>query len=198
MPEKPKFGFTDEELLNLPQVYHPGLFEDKVVLVSGGGSGIGKAIAFLYARLGATVVICGRKLEKLEQSKKLMEDIGATVAIEQCDIREPDQINTMLDAVWDKFGKLDVLINNAGGQFPQMAIDYSYKGWRAVINTNLNGTWYMMQSAAKHWQAGRRLSRLWPRRWRPTAGKCSTATGAARPASSTWWWFGDTCCASSR
>ena len=153
MSEKPKFGFTDEELINLPQVFHPDLLKDKVVLVSGGGSGIGKAIAFLYARLGATVVICGRKLEKLEQSKKLMEGIGATVAIEQCDIREPDQINTMLDAVWDKFGKLDVLINNAGGQFPQMAIDYSYKGWRAVINTNLNGTWYMMQSAAKHWQA---------------------------------------------
>ncbi len=152
MTEKTKFGFTDDELLDLPQVFNPDLFKGKVVLVSGAGSGIGKAIAFLYAKLGANIVICGRKREKLEESARRMEELGATVLVEQCDIREPDQVHSLMDATWEKFGKLDVLINNAGGQFPQMAIDYSYKGWRAVINTNLNGTWYMMQSAAQHWR----------------------------------------------
>jgi citronellol/citronellal dehydrogenase len=67
-------------------------------------------------------------------------------------IRDPDQVGALMDAVWDRFGRLDVLIDNAGGQFAQPAIDYSVKGWQAVIDLNLNGTWYMMQNAARHWR----------------------------------------------
>jgi citronellol/citronellal dehydrogenase len=71
-------------------------------------------------------------------------------------IRDPEAVNALISDVWLRYGALDILINNAGGQFPQWAIDYSIKGWHAVIDTNLNGTWYMMQAAARSWRdAGR-------------------------------------------
>ena len=77
-------------------------------------------------------------------------DLKATAYV--TDIREPYAVNALFDAVWDEHGRLDSLINSAGGQFPQPAIDFSVKGWNAVINTNLNGTWYMMQAAAQRWR----------------------------------------------
>jgi citronellol/citronellal dehydrogenase len=77
---------------------------------------------------------------------------GLKASAHVADIREPDAVNLLFDAIWAAQGRVDVLINSAGGQFPQAAIDFSVKGWNAVINTNLNGTWYMMQSAAQHWR----------------------------------------------
>ena len=68
-------------------------------------------------------------------------------------IRDPDAVASLIEATYARFGRLDTLVNNGGGQFPQAAIDFSVKGWLAVIDTNLNGTWYMMQSAARRWQA---------------------------------------------
>lgn len=146
------YGFTDEELANLPTVFREGLFRDKVVLVSGAGSGIGKAIAYLFARLGATVVICGRDPTKLAQSEVGLRRFGAPVWSKSMTIRDPDQVATLLDDVWARYSRLDVLVNNAGGQFAQKAIDFTVKGWHAVIDTNLNGTWFMMQSAAQRWR----------------------------------------------
>ena len=67
-------------------------------------------------------------------------------------IRDPDQVDALVGETYERFGRLDVLVNNGGGQFPQPAIDFSVKGWLAVIDTNLNGTWYMMQSAARQWR----------------------------------------------
>ena len=90
-------------------------------------------------------------------------DLKASAHI--ADIREPDAVNALFDAIWAAHGRLDILINSAGGQFPQAAIDFSVKGWNAVINTNLNGTWYMMQAP-------------------PSAG----ATTSIPAASSTSWW----------
>jgi citronellol/citronellal dehydrogenase len=148
---KTHFGFSDEELKALPTVYRADLFSGKTVVVSGGGSGFGKAIACLLARLGANVAICGRNEEKLAATVPLLESIGAQVFSRPLTIRDPDQVDGFIEAVWDKFGALDLLVNNAGGQFPQMALDFKVKGWNAVIDTNLNGTWYMMQSAARQW-----------------------------------------------
>ena len=147
-----KFGSSDEEMAALPTVFAPDLFKDKVALVSGAGSGLGKAIAVLFARLGATLVVCGRNPEKLAAVVPFFESLGAKVSAHSMTIRDPDAVNKMMDAVFEEHGKLDVLINNAGGQFPQAAIDYSVKGWNAVIDTNLNGTWYMMQAAARRWR----------------------------------------------
>lgn len=149
---KPEYGFSDDELAVLPTVYRDGLFDGQVVLISGAGSGLGKATAFLFARLGADLVICGRDPEKLERAEAALKAFGGAVLSQSMTIRDPDQVAALMDAVWRRFGKLDVLINNAGGQFAQPAIDYSVKGWNAVIDLNLNGTWYMMQNAAQRWR----------------------------------------------
>ncbi|MGE0232384.1 MAG: SDR family oxidoreductase [Flavobacteriaceae bacterium] len=145
------FGLSDDELKTLPTVYRPGLMAGRTVLVSGAGTGLGKAIAMLYARLGARLVICGRTREKLEAAAPLFRDAGAEVLVHTVNIREPEQVQALFDGVAADLGGIDVLINNAGGQFAQLAIDFSHKGWQAVIDTNLNGTWYMMQAAAKAW-----------------------------------------------
>jgi citronellol/citronellal dehydrogenase len=148
----PRFGFTDEELATLKLNFRPGLFEGRVVVVSGAGSGIGKTAAYQFGRLGAKLVICGRKVEALERTAAGLRKFGVQCLVHPMTIREPEQVNALFDAAWSHFGSVDILINNAGGQFPQPAIDYSVKGWNAVIDTNLNGPWYMMQAAARRWR----------------------------------------------
>ena len=145
-------SLTDTELAALPLIYRDGLFQDQVVLVSGAGRGLGKAIAFQFARLGARLAICGRKPEPLEATATALRKLGADVLAMPATIRDPDQVGELFEAVFARFGRLDHLINNAGGQFAQAAIDFSVKGWNAVIDTNLNGTWYMMQAAARRWR----------------------------------------------
>jgi citronellol/citronellal dehydrogenase len=132
LEDQPRFGPGDRALAELPTVYRSDLFAGKVVLVSGAGSGIGKAIAYLYARLGATAA-----------GKEAVAHIG--------DVSSLADAQAMVQLALDTFGGLDVLVNNAGGQFAAHAIDFTEKGWNAVIDTNLNGTWYMMQAAAKRW-----------------------------------------------
>ena len=121
------------------------------MLVSGAGSGIGKAIAFLYARLGATLVICGRKPDALEATAEWLRRLGSPEVLAlPLNIRDPEAVSQAMDAVWARLGGLDVLVNNAGGQFPQAALDFSVKGWNAVIDTNLNGTWHMIPVSYTH------------------------------------------------
>ncbi len=146
------FGFTEDELDGLPTVFRPGLFAGKTVLVSGAGSGIGRGIAWLFARLGADLMLCGREPEKLARTAAGLGRLGAAVETRAMSIRDPDAVAALIEAAYERFGRLDVLVNNAGGQFPQAAIDFSVKGWNAVIDTNLNGTWYMMQAAARRWR----------------------------------------------
>lgn len=141
-----------EFLWNTETVYRSDLFKGKVALVSGGGSGIGRASALLFARLGATVVICGRTLEKLEKVVAFAQSKGADMTAMTVNVREPEAVDALYQQIHAKFGRLDYVVNNAGGQFPQNAIDYAPKGWMAVINNNLNGTWFMMQRAAQYWR----------------------------------------------
>lgn len=150
---KPQFGMTDEALAVMPTVYRNDLFKGRTVLVSGAGSGLGKAIAFLFARLGANLAICGRDPAKLEVTAEWLKKLGSPgVFVKPMTIRDPEQVGQLMDEVWARFGALDVLVNNAGGQYPQPAIDFTLKGWNAVIDTNLNGTFYMMQTAARNWR----------------------------------------------
>ena len=147
---------TEDDLRTAPLAYRSDLFEGKVVAVSGAGSGIGKATAILFARLGARLAICGRRADRLEASAEILRRLGAEVAVHPFSIRDVAEVARFHDEIWRRFGGLDVLVNNAGGQFPQAAIDFSPKGWNAVIDTNLNGSWYMMQAAARRWRdAGR-------------------------------------------
>jgi NAD(P)-dependent dehydrogenase (short-subunit alcohol dehydrogenase family) len=110
-------------------------------------------MTFLMSRLGAKVVICGRREHKLEETAQQVKDLlGKDVHYQAMTIRDPEQVDALMGDTWERFGRLDTLVNNGGGQFPQAAIDFSDKGWNAVVDTNLNGTWYMMQRAARLWQ----------------------------------------------
>ena len=149
--QEPVFGFTRSDLRERGTVFAPGIFDGQTVVVTGAGGGLGLAIASLFARLGANLAICGRNPEKLESAAEFLRTFGGDVLAQQMTIRDPEQAAAFVDAVHERFGRLDVLVNNAGGQFPQPALEYSVKGWNAVIDTNLNGTWWMMQSAAKKW-----------------------------------------------
>ncbi len=133
-------------------VYHARLFEGRSVLVSGGGTGIGRAIALLFARLGAKVVICGRTQDKLDRVAAFAKAQGACILPIVANMRDPEQVQALFARITAECGTLAAVVNNAGGQFPQPAIDFSPKGWGAVIDTNLNGTWHMMQAAARHWR----------------------------------------------
>jgi citronellol/citronellal dehydrogenase len=143
---------SPQSLWDAPTVYRPDLFAGRVAIVSGGGSGIGRAVALLLARLGAKVVICGRTPEKLDKVVAFAQARGATMLAQPTNVREPEQVAALFERVTAEYGVPDLLVNNAGGQYPQAAIDFAPKGWAAVINNNLNGTWYMMQRAAQGWR----------------------------------------------
>jgi citronellol/citronellal dehydrogenase len=129
-------------------VYKTDLFIGKTVLVTGGGSGIGLEIARQFLSYGAEVYIVGRKQEKLDAALQTLGQFGNKVHAAVMDIREVDSIKNVADIISAKSGKLDILINNAGGQFPAPAETISQKGWLAVVNTNLNGTWFVTQEMA--------------------------------------------------
>jgi len=149
-------GITMDDLWDAPTVFRADLYAGCTVVVSGGGSGIGRAIALLFARLGARVAICGRTAQKLDDVAGFARARGATVLGIPANIREPEQVRTLFDRVQAELGLPEILINNAGGQFPKPAIDFSVNGWNSVVANNLNGTWYMMQAAAQRWRdAGR-------------------------------------------
>lgn len=155
-PDSARFGLDDDALAVHPTAFRDDLFRGQVVLVSGGAGGIGRAIAWLLARLGATVVVAGRRRDRLDGLVTALRDAGLSADAAAVDIRDPEAVEALFAGIWADHGRLDLLVNSAGGQFPQPAIDYSVKGWRAVVDTNLSGTWFMMQAAARHWRdAGR-------------------------------------------
>ncbi|HEU4406610.1 MAG TPA: SDR family oxidoreductase [Polyangiaceae bacterium] len=129
-------------------MFAPGLFAGQVVLVTGGGTGIGLAAAREFAALGARVAIAGRSEDKLAAGRAALEADGAEPFARTCDIREPEGCEALVDAVLGRFGRLDVLVNNAGGQFPAPAAQMSPKGFDAVVRNNLSGTFYMTRAAA--------------------------------------------------
>ncbi len=132
----------------MDQVYADRLFADEVVLITGGGTGIGLACATEMGRLGAKVALCGRRPEPLRAAVDELGSDGIDVLGAPCDIRDPEMIDTLLEAVLERFSRIDVLINNAGGQFPTTAEALSAKGFHAVIRNNLVGTWAMTHAVA--------------------------------------------------
>jgi citronellol/citronellal dehydrogenase len=144
------------------RVFAPGTFRDQVVLVTGGGSGIGLATAMELARLGAKVAICGRTAAKLDQASVELAAVSSTerVLAVTCDIREPAQVETMISAIIAKLGWLDIVVNNAGGQFPSPAQLISPNGFLAVVKNNLVGTFHVCREAANQWMIPNKGGRI--------------------------------------
>lgn len=125
--------------------YRDGLFLDTVTLVTGGGTGIGRATAAGFARLGSDLVLAGRRGDALEATaEQLRERYGRRVLAVETNIREPASVEALRDAAYRAFGRVDALVNNAGGQFPVLPSQLSDNGWRSVVDLNLNGTWTMI------------------------------------------------------
>lgn len=126
------------------ETFAPGLFQGRTVLVTGGGRGIGRATAIGFATLGASVAIAARDADNLEKTLHDLHDIGVPATSFVTDIRNTESVEALRDHVLRAFGKLDFLINNAGGQFPARPSQISDRGFRAVVDLNLHGTWNMM------------------------------------------------------
>jgi NAD(P)-dependent dehydrogenase (short-subunit alcohol dehydrogenase family) len=126
--------------------FAPGLFAGRVAVVTGGGTGIGRETALGFARYGGHVVVAGRTEESLQATAKEVAALasGVECLVVPTNIREVDQVERLRDATLERFGKVDYLINNAGGQFPALPSQISDKGWRSVVDLNLNGTWNMV------------------------------------------------------
>lgn len=124
--------------------------EGKVAIVTGGSNGMGKAMATKFAVEGANVVISGRKEERLAQAKTDIEQkANGSVLTVQMDVRDRDDVQRMVDETKENFGKIDILVNNAAGNFFTPAEDLSPNGWKAVIDICLNGTWNCTQLVGK-------------------------------------------------
>jgi NAD(P)-dependent dehydrogenase (short-subunit alcohol dehydrogenase family) len=133
LPEPPPLGAKA-----LPD----GTFDGAVVIVTGGGTGLGKAIALEFARLGAKLAILSRKEEHRAAGVAAVEELGGVAVGVGCDIRQPDQVGAAFDDIAQQLGAPTVLVNNAAGNFPVPAEDLSPNGWRTVVDIVLNGTFY--------------------------------------------------------
>ena len=126
-----------------------GTFAGKVALVTGGGSGLGRAFALEFARLGAGVVVAGRRPEPLEETVGLVSAQGGAALAQPTDVREPEQVEALVAAAVERFGRVDVLVNNAAGNFVVKAEDLSPNGWRAVVGIVLDGGFLCSRAAGR-------------------------------------------------
>ncbi len=131
-------------------IFRPGLFDDQVILVTGGGSGIGRCIAHELASLGATTVLAARREEPLQHVVDEIREAGGRAEYLLLNIRDQEAVDAAVAQLVETQGRLDGLVNCAGGQFPSHAGELKPKGWAAVIDTNLNGTWWVSQAAYQH------------------------------------------------
>jgi len=132
-------------------VFTPGLLRGQVAVVTGGGSGIGRCTAHELASLGAAVAIVGRTAARLDAVKDEIERDGGVCATHACDIREEAQVLSTVAAVLARFGRIDALVNNAGGQFPAPLSAISAKGWDAVVRNNLTGGFLVARERVNQW-----------------------------------------------
>ena len=130
------------------KIFAPDLLDGSVCIVTGAGTGLGKACARELAALGATVVGCGRRAEPIEAMAAELTEAGGKAEAVVADIRDEDAVNELVDGVLERHGRIDLLVNNAGGQFLSPAESISSKGFRTVIELNVQGTWHMTHAVA--------------------------------------------------
>ena len=127
----------------------PFSLEGKTAIVTGGGTGIGKSIAIEFARAGADVAICSRKLEHLEPVSKAIHDLGRRTFAMAVDVRQEEQVKAIVERAVSEWGRLDVMVNNAGASFRSKPEDISINGWNTVVGINLNGVFLGCKWAGK-------------------------------------------------
>ncbi len=132
-------------------IFRPGLFDGQVAIVTGGGSGIGRCTAHELAALGARVALVGRKADKLVGVQGEIAAAGGSASWHVCDIRDEEAAVATVQTVLNMHGRIDALLNNAGGQFPAPLKDISLKGWDAVVKTNLTGGFLMARECLRQW-----------------------------------------------
>lgn len=148
--------------------------KDRVAIVTGGGTGLGKAIALEFARLGARVVVASRKIENLEETVREIEAEGGTALAVKTDVRDQAQVQAMADAAVQRFGGIDILVNNASGIFALPAEKMSFNAWKAVTSIIMDGTFLCTQAAVKQMiqqgRGGAILNMLSPMVWTGNPG----------------------------
>ncbi|WP_291846337.1 SDR family oxidoreductase [Bradyrhizobium sp.] len=130
--------------------FAPDLLKGQIALVTGGGTGMGRATAIEMACCGARIAVLGRRIDPIESTAKLIRDAGGEAFAVSADIREPDLIERAMEKIKTEFGGLNILVNNAGGQFVTPARELSNKGFETVIRNNLIGSWHVTKAAADH------------------------------------------------
>ena len=125
------------------------LLKDKSIIVTGGGTGLGKSMAFRFAELGADLVITSRRKEVIEKTAEELREHGGKVLAIACDVRDPDQVNDMVSQTVNEFGKIDILLNNAAGNFISPTEDLSPNAFKTVVDIVLNGTFNCTQATGK-------------------------------------------------
>ncbi len=134
------------------EAFAKDLLKEKTILVTGGGTGLGRAMAERFLQLGAKVTICGRREEVLRSAaEEMMEGSSGEVLALPCDVRDPEQVRACVDAVWRHFGSIDVLVNNAAGNFISPTERLSPRAVDAVLGIVLHGTFYMTLEVGKRW-----------------------------------------------
>jgi NAD(P)-dependent dehydrogenase (short-subunit alcohol dehydrogenase family) len=134
---------------HLSSMLPAGTLQGKTAIVTGGGTGLGRSMALEFARLGANVAIAGRRPEVLQAAADEIAAHGGGVSTHRTDVRRTEEVDTLIESVLERFGSVDILVNNAAGNFTVPSIDLSPNGWRAVVEIVLNGTWFCSQRAAK-------------------------------------------------
>ncbi|MBI1845660.1 MAG: glucose 1-dehydrogenase [Candidatus Rokubacteria bacterium] len=129
---------------------NPFSLQGKTAIVTGGGTGIGKSIAIEYAKAGADVALCSRKLEHLEPVAKEITALGRRTFAMAIDVRQEEQVKEMVGRAVKEFGRLDIMVNNAGASFRAKPEDISINGWNTVVQINLNGVFLGCKWAGKH------------------------------------------------
>lgn len=162
-------------------IFRPDLFAQQTIIVTGGGSGIGRATAHELATLGAHVVLAARKRERLQKVRDEITAAGGSASVHTCDIREEGQIVALFDWVLAERGAVNGLVNNAGGQFLTPAEHISLKGWRAVVETNLTGTFLMCREAFNRYMGehGGTIVNMLIEMWRGFPGMAHSAAARA-------------------
>lgn len=133
-------------------VFREDLLQGKVALVTGGATGIGKEIARTLGRHGAVVAIASRKQENLEVACAELQAEGIDCLWGQCDVRQPDQVEAVVQTILERHGRLDILINNAAGNFPAPISHISYNGFKAVVDIDLLGSYNVTKAVFEAWQ----------------------------------------------